>query len=249
MIVEYPKVEVAKLIERKNRFIAHCYLPEKGEVVVHVKNTGRCRELFYPGVEVALSYQASATRKTDYDLIAVKKGAKWINIDSQVPNLLTYEGIRNGQISLPGLTGEIATIRREVTFNHSRFDVYLETDQDEKVIVEVKGLTLENQQIGAFPDAPTERGLKHVRELIELGQAGYHVYLLFIVQMADTQVATIHNEMQPALATTIAEGQRTGLEVLAYTCQVTPNTIEIKEPIPFDLTAPFINPNDDSAAT
>lgn len=246
MKVEYPKVEVAQLIERKNRFIAHCYLPsEAREIVVHVKNTGRCRELFYPGVEVAVSYQASATRKTDYDLIAVKKGESWINIDSQVPNRLAYEGIRDGQIVLPGIVGKITTIRREVTFNHSRFDVYLETDQAEKVIVEVKGMTLENHQIGAFPDAPTERGLKHVRELIELGQEGYRVYVLFIVQMENIQLATIHKEMQPALATTIAEGQNSGLQVLAYTCQVTPSTIEVKEGIPFDLSAEFINPNND----
>lgn len=244
MKVDYPKVEVAQLIERKNRFIAHCYLPsEEREIVVHVKNTGRCRELFYPGAEVAVSYQASATRKTDYDLIAVKKGQNWINIDSQVPNLLAFEGIRDGQIVLPGITGEITTIKREVTFNHSRFDVYLETDQAEKVIVEVKGMTLENNQIGAFPDAPTARGLKHVRELIDLGKNGYQVYVLFIVQMADIKLATIHQEMQPALATTIGEGLTSGLQVLAYTCQVTPSSIDVKERIPFDLSATFINPN------
>ncbi|MBP1043704.1 DNA/RNA nuclease SfsA [Vagococcus sp. BWB3-3] len=244
MKVTYPKVAVAQLIERKNRFIAHCYLPsEDREIVVHVKNTGRCRELFYPGVDVAVSYQASATRKTDYDLIAVKKGQNWINIDSQVPNLLAYEGIRGGQISLPGIVGEIATIRREVTFNRSRFDVYLETDQAEKVIVEVKGMTLENHQIGAFPDAPTERGLKHVRELIALGKEGYQVYVLFIVQMADIRLATIHQKMQPALATAMADHD-SGLQILAYTCEVTPATIELKGAVPFDLSAEFSDPND-----
>lgn len=244
MKVEYPQVEVAQLIERKNRFIAHCSLPSTGqEVVVHVKNTGRCQELFYPGVDVAISYQASPTRKTDYDLIAVKKGDAWINIDSQVPNLLAFEGIRDGRIVLPGVSGAISLIKREVTFNQSRFDVYLETDQQEKVIVEVKGMTLENHQVGAFPDAPTERGLKHVKELIELGQQGYRVYVLFMVQLAAIQVATIHSEMQPALADTIANGQAKGLQVLAYTCDVSPSTIAVKEAIPFDLKADFINPN------
>lgn len=244
MIVKYPKVEVAQLIERKNRFIAHCYLPsESREIVVHVKNTGRCQELFYPGVEVAVSYQASATRKTDYDLIAVKKADAWINIDSQVPNLLAYEAIRDGRIILPGMRGQITSIKREVTFNHSRFDLYLETDQGEKVIVEVKGMTLENEGVGAFPDAPTARGLKHVKELIELGQSGYQVYLLFIVQLADIGLATIHRDMQPALAETIAEGQKMGLQVLAYTCQVTPETIEVDQEIMFDVTATFKNPN------
>ena len=243
-MITYPQVQVAQLIERKNRFIAHCLIPEENrEVVVHVKNTGRCKELLVPGVEVGISYQASATRKTDYDLISVKKAGRWINIDSQVPNQLAFEGVKSGEINLPGLKGEIELLKREVTFDRSRFDLYLETTANQKVIIEVKGMTLENQGIAAFPDAPTERGLKHVNELILLGEQGYIVYVLFIVQLSGVAVATIHEEMQPALQATIATGLSEHLQVIAQGCQVSAATIELAEKIPFVINQPFLDPN------
>lgn len=243
-MVTYPAVEIAEFIERENRFIAYCRLPNQEELVrVHVKNTGRCRELLLPGVSVAVTYQASHTRKTDYDLIAVQKAETWVNIDSQVPNQLTFDGLESGALTLNGLQGEIIKLQREVTFGSSRFDLYAETSVGEKVIIEVKGMTLENQGVGAFPDAPSLRALKHVRELATWRKKGYLTYVVFIVQLETVDVATIHAEMQPALAEAFAEGLAEGLIVQAQTCQVAPNKITLKDRISFALEQPFKNPN------
>lgn len=242
----YPQVQVGRFIDRPNRFIAHALVAGK-EVTAHVKNTGRGKEVLLPLVEVALSYQPSPKRKTDYDLIAVKKGADpgfWINIDSQVPNALAADGIRSGQILLPKLKGNITLVKREVVFEDSKFDIYIETDQGEQAFVEVKGMTLENNGLGAFPDAPTLRGLKHVEGLRRAIQAGYQGYVLFIIQFEPVTSATIHQQMQPALAAAILSGQREGLTVLAYNCVVTPGTIAVKGSIPFELDQEFIDPND-----
>ena len=243
-MVVYQAVELARFIVRDNRFVAQCELPTKEEMVaVHVKNTGRCRELLKPGVTVALSYQGNPTRKTAYDLIAVLVGETWINIDSQVPNQLAYEGLLSGELQLPGLAGPIQSVRREVTFGASRFDLVVETESGAQGIVEVKGMTLVNQRVGAFPDAPTLRGLKHVQELAHWSEKGYQTYVVFIVQTSEVDVATIHREMQPALATAFASGMAQQLQVVAQTCAVGPDTIKLKKAIPFELEHPFIDPN------
>ncbi|MGX7244059.1 DNA/RNA nuclease SfsA [Enterococcus quebecensis] len=240
----YPKVYLAHFNHRPNRFIAECTLQETGErVTVHVKNTGRCKELFLPNVEVALSYQPSPTRKTDYDLIAVKKNSAWFNIDSQVPNTLASQAILDGTIVLPGLNGQIVSVKREKRFAQSQFDILVETDTGQKAFVEVKGMTLENHGIGAFPDAPTIRGLKHVTELIEAIQEGYQSYVLFVIQFEKVELATIHTKMQPALADMISIGENQGLRVIAYNCCVTPDTIAIEHQVPFDVTKTFEDPN------
>lgn len=242
--MQYSNIQFAYFIDRPNRFIAHCRLIETGEIVVaHVKNTGRGKEVFLVDALVALNYQPAATRKTDYDLVAVKKEEMWINIDSQIPNALAAEAILNRQIKLPGLKGNITLLKREYRYQQSKFDIYFETDQAEKGFVEVKGMTLENQGIGAFPDAPTIRGLKHVNELIHAKVAGYSSYLLFIVQFPKVTVATIHREMQPALAETMAQAQENGVVVLAYNCQVSPDTIEVDHEVPFNLYQNFNDPN------
>lgn len=243
-LLSYPNVQIAQFENRENRFVSTCLLSETKEVVkVHVKNTGRCKELLKPGVDVALSYQASSKRKTDYDLIAVKKNSNWINIDSQIPNTLAESGILSKKIKLPHLAGEIIQLKREVTFQHSRFDLYVETDQGERAFIEVKGMTLENHRIGAFPDAPTSRGLKHVHELHAAIKEGYKAYLLFIVQFENIEMATIHEKMQPELQAAIKRYQATDLNVVVYNCQVTPETIGIKERIPFNLEHVFEDPN------
>ncbi|MGX7413900.1 DNA/RNA nuclease SfsA [Enterococcus caccae] len=240
----YPNVHIAHFIDRPNRFIAECRLKETGEMVtVHVKNTGRCKELFYSDVEVALSYQPSPKRKTDYDLIAVKKGEEWFNIDSQVPNALAAQALLNGTIRLPGLKGKITSVKREKRFAQSQFDILIETDTGNQAFVEVKGMTLENRKIGAFPDAPTLRGLKHVTELIEALQVGFQSYVLFVVQFEKVEATTIHTTMQPALAEMILSGQKQGLSVIAYNCSVTPDTIAIEHQVPFDVTKTFEDPN------
>jgi len=242
--MQYPKVQLARFIQRPNRFLAYCQLEQTGETVIaHVKNTGRGQEVFLPQALVALTYQASMTRKTDYDLIAVKKGERWINIDSQVPNTLAVQALQNGTISLPGLTGNLVSLKRERRYGQSRFDIYLETDTGQRAFVEVKGMTLENQGIGAFPDAPTLRGLKHVTELTQATVAGYRCYLLFVVQFEEVTMTTIHQAMQPALASAVAKALDYGVVALAYNCLVTPATIEIQRRVPFQLQQVFVDPN------
>ncbi|MGC6767178.1 DNA/RNA nuclease SfsA [Enterococcus sp. LJL51] len=236
----YPDVHLARFICRPNRFIAECRMIETGEqVTVHVKNTGRCRELFLPEVEVVLSYQPSPKRKTAYDLIAVKKNGQWFNIDSQVPNALAAQGLKEGMIQLPGLTGQMTLVKREKKYGNSQFDIYVETSTEQKAFIEVKGMTLENSRLGAFPDAPTLRGLKHVNELNRAISEGYQCYVLFVIQFEQVDKATINTEMQPALTEAIEAGQKLGLNVLAYNCEVTPETIRVLKEIPFDLYESF----------
>ena len=239
----YQDVEIAYFIERPNRFIAFC-LNQKGEVLkTHVKNTGRGKELLLPGAEVALVHIPGTRRKTAYDLIAVKKGQHWFNIDSQLPNQLAIDGILAGTIQLPHLDGEIVTYKREVTFGKSKFDIYLETSCGQKAFVEVKGMTLENKAVGAFPDAPTIRGLKHVNELIHAYQEGYKSYIVFIAQFEHLHRATIHEQMQPELAAAFRAAQQAGVNVVVYNCQVTENQVRVKQAIPFDLETVFEDPN------
>lgn len=241
--MKYAAVEGGIFLQRDNRFVAQCQLKASQEMVkVHVKNTGRSKELLLPGVEVALNYQAGPQRKTAYDLIAVKKGDQWVNIDSQIPNALVATALREGEIVLPDF-GEITYLKREYTYGKSKFDIYLEDANGEKAFVEVKGMTLENHQIGAFPDAPSVRGLKHVKELTQAKTVGYHSYLIFVVQLEGVKKATIHTEMQPELTEAFQEGIEKGVQVLAYTCEVTAGTIKIKERIPFEADYPFIDPN------
>ncbi|SES63624.1 sugar fermentation stimulation protein A [Enterococcus malodoratus] len=242
--MKYSAIHLAIFIERSNRFIARCRLVETGEeIITHVKNTGRSKELLLPDTLVSVNHQPSEKRKTAYDLIAVKKGEMWINIDSQIPNALAAEGILAGKIQLPDLKGSINYLKREYTFEHSKFDIYFETDQREKGFVEVKGMTLENHGIGAFPDAPTVRGLKHVEELRLAQTMDYHCYVLFVVQFPVISAATIHREMQPALYEAVGKAEADGVRILAYNCEVDQETISIKEAVPFDLKQKFIDPN------
>lgn len=231
-VAQYQHIVTAKFIERPNRFIAICEVDGQKETV-HVKNTGRCKELLIPGVTVYLNYVPSKTRKTDYDLIAVKKGELLINIDSQVPNEIATEGLLTGKIQLPNVKGAITHLKREVTYLHSKFDLYFETDQAEKVFVEVKGMTLENEGIVSFPDAPTLRGLKHVKELQQAVEAGYLGAVCFIVQMEKAKYATINQLMQPELESAVKLASKNGVMIVAYTCHVSPSQITIKEEIDF----------------
>lgn len=243
--MNYPNVVMGTFVARDNRFVARCRLVTGEEVVVHVKNTGRGKEVLIEGVPVILQYWDNPKRKTKYDLIAVKKQEQWINIDSQIPNRLAYEGMLDGRIQLPHLQGTIVLLRREVKYGQSKFDFYFETDQGETGFVEVKGMTLENERVGAFPDAPTIRGLKHVNELIQAKKIGYYAAVLFMIQFENVDVATIHRQMQPALADAIKEAQSVGVEVIAYNCQVNQGEIQLLSEVPFDLNAPFNDPNNE----
>lgn len=239
-IVYYNSVELATFIERPNRFVAKCLLHSTDEIVtVHVKNTGRCKELLLKDVQVGLSYQPGPQRKTDFDLISVKKGNRWVNIDSQVPNKLAEIGLSTGLIQLPGLSGNITLLQREKTFGSSRFDVYLETDAAERAIIEVKGLTLEQSNIGAFPDAPSQRASKHVAHLRQLMTEGYRNYLLFIIQMENIAKFTIADHIDWKFYEEVSAGVKEGLQVIGYDCQVGKDFIRLNQPVSFELTRKF----------
>ena len=227
--MNYKKIVEATFIERPNRFIAYCQINETIEKV-HVKNTGRCRELLIPNCTVYLEESDNPSRKTKYSLIAVQKGNRLINMDSQVPNKVVYEALINKTIVLPGLDEEITFIKPEKTYGNSRFDIYLETE-NKKAFIEVKGVTLEEDDIVLFPDAKTERGVKHIKELIETKKDGYHSYVVFVVQMKDVKYFTPNIKMHKELGDTLIEAQNSGVNILAYDCEVTPNSIEIKDEV------------------
>jgi len=231
--MKYENIVEATFIKRPNRFISHCLVDGK-LVVAHVKNTGRCRELLIEGVTVYLAYAPSPTRKTDYSLIAVRKGERLINMDSQAPNQIAHAGLKSGAIKLPGLVGEALLIKREFQYGNSRFDLYIETPQ-EKVLIEVKGVTLEVDGVAMFPDAPTVRGEKHVRELIRARRAGYLTYVIFIIQMADVLYFTPNRERDPKLAESLKKASEAGVEILAYACDVKPDEIWANEVVLVEL--------------
>ena len=213
-------------LKRPNRFIAHIDLAGN-EIISHVPNTGRLRELLYPGAEVMLSYHPSKTRKTQYELRMVKKGSSWISIDSQLPNALAHEAIANDIIEeLKGYS----QIKREVTYGNSRFDLQLLGE--EICFVEVKGVTLEEDGWTYFPDAPTQRGTKHIEELIKATKDGYKCALLFVVQINDAKGFSPNSKMDPEFATAVKKAALAGVDVLAYRCEITPEEAVISQRIP-----------------
>jgi sugar fermentation stimulation protein A len=227
--MNYNKVVKAKFVERPNRFIAFCDIDGKIEKV-HVKNTGRCKELLTDEAVVYLEESDNPNRKTKYSLIAVEKGNRLINMDSQVPNKVVYEGLVNKKIVLPGIDEEITFIKPEKTYNNSRFDIYLET-KSKKVFIEVKGVTLEEDNIVKFPDAKTERGVKHINELIEAKKDGYECYILFLIQMNNVLYFTPNNEMHKDLGDALINARNNGVGVLAYDSLVEFNSITINKEI------------------
>lgn len=220
----------ATFVRRPNRFIAECKIDNE-MVIAHVKNTSRCTELLIEGAEVYLEYVPSKKRKTDYSLITVKKDNKLFNLDSQVPNEIASSGIEEGIIQLPGIDGEMTLIKREVTYRNSRFDIYVETSLGEKCFIEVKGVTLEEEGMMKFPGAPTTRGTKHVKELIQAKEEGFKSFVLFIIQTSDASCITPHDKMDKKFSETLREAANCGVEVIAYDCHVTEDSIEIARPV------------------
>ena len=198
---------------------------------MHVKNTGRCRELLVPNAKVYLYVSDNPNRKTKYDLIAVEKvtdrGIILVNMDSQVPNDVVAEWLQKGE-----LFSQNATIKREVKFGNSRFDFFIE-DGERKAFIEVKGVTLENNGVVSFPDAPTERGVKHINELISCLEQGYEAYIIFVVQMKDVYKFEPNKTHHMEFADTLLLAKEKGVKVLVYDCIVTPNSIEIDEKIEY----------------
>ena len=234
--MRYLQVREAEFLERPNRFIARCRLDGE-EVVVHVKNTGRCRELLLPGRKVYLEKSANPQRKTAYSLIAVDKDGLLINMDSQAPNLLAWEGITSQKIVLPDFAGEEITLRREITHGDSRYDLYWEAS-GKQGFVEVKGVTLEEDGIAFFPDAPTQRGVKHLEGLIRAVQEGYHGAILLIVQFHGAKEFRPNWKTHPQFGEALQKAQAAGVGVYAYQCLVQPDWLEVTSPVPVVLDEP-----------
>lgn len=225
----YSNIERAVFLSRPNRFIAICRSAEGGEEIrCHVKNTGRCRELLIPGCTVLLERSENPLRSTPCDLVAVYKGDRLINMDSSAPNRAAAE-------FLPILYEGCTLFRTEYSWGNSRFDFYLERP-DERRLIEVKGVTLEENGHTRFPDAPTERGLRHVEELIAARRAGFSATLLFVIQMDGAVTFSPNDLTQPAFRDALIRAQAAGVELLAYDCIVTEDSMQIKSPIPILLS-------------
>ena len=210
-------------LARPNRFIAHVQIGGQTEIV-HVKNTGRCRELLVPGCTVYCQRSSNPNRKTAFDLIAVQKGDRLINMDSQAPNRAAGEWLSSGGL------GEISELKAEVKHGDSRYDFSFRKD-GKQCFLEVKGCTLENDGVCAFPDAPTERGAKHIRCLTAAARAGYGAYILFVIQMSDVKYIRPHDETDPEFGRALREASQNGVQVLAMDCAVTTDTMEIRLPV------------------
>lgn len=226
--MRYQAVEKGRFLARPNRFIAHVEVDGRTEIC-HVKNTGRCRELLLPGVPVYLEPSANPARKTKYDLIAVEKGNRLINMDAQAPNKVFGEWAAAGKF-LPGLTA----IRPEFTWEDSRFDFLLE-DERGKIFVEVKGVTLEEDGEVRFPDAPTERGVKHLHGLRRAVEQGHRAAVFFVVQMKGAARFRPNDATHPAFGAALREAAENGVGVYAYDCRVTPDSLTIDAPVPVQL--------------
>ena len=203
------------------------------EYVVHVKNTGRCRELLQPGATVYLEKSDNPARKTLYDLVSVKKGKRIVNMDSQLPNGLVEEWLRESDEARE-ILGDITFIKREKTYGKSRFDIYVEAG-DRKIFIEVKGVTLENDNVVSFPDAPTERGIKHLNELVDALEDGYETYVFFVVQMEGVDYFTPAWDKHKAFGDALVNAHNKGVSVLAYDCKVSEDEVRINEAVMVQL--------------
>lgn len=225
--MKYEKITKGRFVERPNRFIAKVEIDGSIETV-HVKNTGRCRELLVPGAEVVLSIADNPNRKTKYDLVSVyKKGLGLVNMDSQAPNQMVKEWLLKGNDPAePGKLTEYDIIKPEHKYGNSRFDFYAKAG-DREILIEVKGCTLEIDGIGYFPDAPTERGTRHVRELIEAKKQGYEAYLAFVIQMPKVKTVQPNQNTDEAFTRSIDEAKKAGVKILYLNCDVKEQEVKI----------------------
>lgn len=225
--MKYEHMTPGIFLARPNRFIAHVQIDGREEVC-HVKNTGRCRELLPPGAEVWCQESDNPARKTKYDLITVKKGDRLINMDSQAPNTAAREWL------LAGGLGEISELRPETVHGDSRFDFSFMKD-GKRCFLEVKGVTLENDGVCAFPDAPTERGTKHLRGLARAAEEGFGAYVLFVVQMENVRYLHPNDATDPTFGKTLREAAEAGVKILAMDCRVTPGSMALNKSLPVCL--------------
>lgn len=226
--MKYPNITPTKFIFRENRFVATVKLQGE-EIKVHVKNTGRCKELLVPGATVYLTHADNPKRKYAYDLVAVQKGELLINMDSQAPNAVFREYLESG-----GFADGITQIQPEYAFGNSRIDFYFERN-GERNLVEIKGVTLENQGICRFPDAPTVRGTKHLHELTNAVQQGWKAWVCFVVQMSGMQYMEPNRITDPAFAQALKNAADAGVKVRALGCHVEPDELWIDGEVPVHI--------------
>lgn len=223
--MKYEKIRPGTFLDRPNRFVAHVELGGTA-AVCHVKHTGRCRELLVPGAKVYLEESGNPARKTQYDLIAVEKGTRLINMDAQAPNRIFAQWIRQQEPEI--------TVHPEYRYGDSRLDFCLERPEGLH-LVEVKGVTLEREGHCLFPDAPTERGVRHLHELMRAVEEGHRATAFFVIQMADVLDFAPNDTTHPAFGEALREAARRGVEIVAYTCRVTPETVTLDAPVPVRL--------------
>ena len=225
--MRYAKMVEGTFLSRPNRFIAHIEIDGKEEVC-HVKNTGRCRELLPAGAKVWCLDAQSPNRKTRYDLITVQKGERLINMDSQAPNAAVKEWLQAGGL------GKIENLKPESKHGDSRFDFSFSKD-GRQCFLEVKGVTLEHDGVCAFPDAPTERGAKHVNELAKLAEEGFGAYILFVIQMEGVKWLHPNDATDKPFGDALRKAKNAGVEILAYDCKITIDSMEINEMVEVKL--------------
>lgn len=226
--MRYHQVIKGQFLSRPNRFIAHVALEQGTVVVAHVKNTGRCKELLTPSAEVALVPALKipgSVRRTDFDLVAVKKGSRWFNIDSQAPNKVVGEWILSGESPL----GPVKICRPEVKYHQSRLDFYVETELGQQIYLEVKGVTLEDEVSGGalFPDAPTERGLRHLEELARAKAEGFRAIAVFLLQFTGAAFFAPNHPRDPDFSQGLRLAMESGVEVIAAECAVTAEEMQV----------------------
>ena len=221
--MHYSNMVPGIFIARPNRFIAHVEIFGQVEIC-HVKNTGRCRELLVPGAQVWCQRSTNPNRKTKYDLITVKKGDRLINMDSQAPNIAAGEWLRSGGL------GDISNLKAEYTHGDSRFDFSFLLE-GRRCFLEVKGVTLEHDGVCAFPDAPTERGVKHLKGLTQAAKEGYGAFVLFVIQMPDVKYLRPHDERDPAFGAALREAAENGVTIMAMDCGVTEDIMQLRLPV------------------
>ncbi len=226
--MRYDNIHKGKFLSRPNRFIANVEIDGKAEVC-HVKNTGRCKELLIEGCTVWLEHSDSESRKTAFDLVAVEKGDRLINMDSQAPNKAVGEWLRENRPF-----GEGFSVYPEKKYGNSRFDFYLES-QDRKIFMEVKGCTLEKDGVVLFPDAPTLRGVKHIEELAHCLDEGYEAYIMILVQMSDVKYFTPNYDPHPEFGEALEKASRKGVKILCYDCNVTHDSMTVGKPVKVKL--------------
>ena len=232
--MRYERITQGSFQERPNRFLAYAELAGKKEVI-HVKNTGRCAELLKPGAVIYVQESQNPERKTKWDLIAVEKGDRIINMDSQIPNRVVQEWIEEGN-----LFEDVRLVKPETTYCNSRFDLYVETGDKRKIFIEVKGVTLEENGVVRFPDAPSERAVKHLEELGHAVKEGYEAYVFFVIQMKGVRYFTPNRDTHPAFCDALKRAQAAGVHVLAYDCEVSADSIEVNEEVPVVLGSPLL---------